>query len=110
MSRTPSLANPPVQMMPPGIRFAAELYGILPSHGPDLCYAYIRGPVTPPMAQFPQALHLRVNSHQVSDTSAILIIDSSAIAIISVLTRLIVYPFFRLDLTHHFQLDLTQVF
>ena len=40
-TKTPSLANPLIRTTPPGTLFAAQLHGILPEHGPNLCYGYI---------------------------------------------------------------------
>ena len=107
-TRTTSLANPPIQTTPPGTPFTVPLHGILPEHGPTICYAYVYiyvyGPACPccrhnHREHCTDASIALPFSHQVSNPCALIGIHSSVLAAVFDLIRL---TYFRLDLTHLF--------
>ena len=97
MTRTPSLANPPIQKNPSGIPSTAPLHVILPGHNPTLRYSYVYVYVYIPVHLRHRHDHCehcaadsraRPFSHQVSDASAIVGIRISVLAAVSDWIRL----------------------
>ena len=98
MTRTPSIANSPIQKTPAGTPSLFPLHGILPGNGPTLryryIYVYVYGPVhlwrchnhrdhcTSASISLPLL-------HQIFDASAIIGIHSSVLAAVSDWIRLI---------------------
>ena len=108
-TRTPSLANPPIQTTLPDTPFLAPLHGILTKHCPTLRYGYVYGYgyIYDPVHFCRRHYHCkhctaasrdRPPSHQVSDTSPVIGSSFAGHSFRFYQTQL----WFRFDQTHLF--------